>query len=93
MQSYAEHFDLKRFIHFNTIVKNVTPLESSKWKVESMNLESGVRKEELFDAIMVCSGHYSIPALPSIEGLDKVRFMYKGSKNNKNLKLLNGIVC
>ena len=72
LQSYAEHFDLKRFIHFNTIVKNVTPLESSKWNVEYMNLESGVIQKEEFDAIMVCSGHYSIPAIPCIEGLDKV---------------------
>ena len=71
LEDYCEHFNLRKFIRFNTIVKLVTPnLNSSGWNVTVENLDSGKSETLLFDAIMVCNGHYSTPFIPKLEGLN-----------------------
>ncbi|CAJ1060081.1 dimethylaniline monooxygenase 5-like isoform X2 [Labrus bergylta] [Xyrichtys novacula] len=64
---YAEHFDLLRHIHFKTTVRSVTQRadfsESGQWDVVTVNRD-GEEERHVFDAVLVCSGHYTHPALP-----------------------------
>ncbi|XP_047443406.1 flavin-containing monooxygenase 5-like isoform X2 [Mugil cephalus] len=64
---YAEHFDLLRYINFQTSVRSVTQRPdfsvSGQWEVLTIN-SSGQEEKHVFDAVLVCSGHYTHPALP-----------------------------
>lgn len=72
LKSYARHFDVAKFIEFNTIVSHVEPRKNGPkqvWSVTIQNLVTGHRVRSEFDAIMVCNGHYSAPYIPDLEGL------------------------
>ena len=56
LESYADHFDLKKFIHYNTTVKHVKPESSSEWNVTVENLETGKLTTLKFEAVVVCNG-------------------------------------
>ncbi|XP_032382374.1 dimethylaniline monooxygenase [N-oxide-forming] 2 [Etheostoma spectabile] len=64
---YAEHFDLLRYIHFQTTVRSVAQRPdfslSGQWDVVTINRD-GEEERHVFDAVLVCSGHYTHPALP-----------------------------
>ncbi|XP_014669025.1 PREDICTED: flavin-containing monooxygenase FMO GS-OX-like 2 [Priapulus caudatus] len=77
LESYANHFDLKKYIRFNTRVTSVHRLDSGtpnrpRWLVTSTDRVSGSEEErrEEFDAVIVCSGHFVDPYYPEISGLD-----------------------
>ena len=64
LRTYCAHYRLERFIHFNTHVERVAPVEtgtgfcgdSVRWSVTSKNTLSGERGVEMFDAVLVCNG-------------------------------------
>ncbi|KAM7011994.1 uncharacterized protein LKV04_022432 [Tautogolabrus adspersus] len=64
---YAEHFDLIRHVHFRTTVKSVSQRadssKSGQWDIVTVNRD-GEEERHVFDAVLVCSGHYTYPALP-----------------------------
>ncbi|KAL4000274.1 tripartite motif-containing protein 16 [Sarotherodon galilaeus] len=64
---YAEHFDLLRYIHFQTTVRSVLQRPdfslSGQWEVVTIN-KNGQEERHIFDAVLVCSGHYTHPTLP-----------------------------
>ncbi|XP_039896094.1 flavin-containing monooxygenase 5-like isoform X1 [Simochromis diagramma] len=64
---YAEHFDLLRYINFQTTVRSVLQRPdfslSGQWEVVTIN-KNGQEERHIFDAILVCSGHYTHPTLP-----------------------------
>ncbi|XP_061593035.1 flavin-containing monooxygenase 5-like [Cololabis saira] len=64
---YAEHFDLLKYINFQTPVRSVTPTPdfsvSGQWDIVTIN-KNGEEERHIFDAVLVCSGHYTHPALP-----------------------------
>lgn len=39
-----------------------------KWKIRVKDLEKQSVSEEIFDAVMVCNGHYFKPSIPKIKG-------------------------
>uniref|UniRef100_A0A665UVN2 Flavin-containing monooxygenase n=1 Tax=Echeneis naucrates TaxID=173247 RepID=A0A665UVN2_ECHNA len=61
---YAEHFNLLKHIHFQTTVKSVTQTadfsETGQWEVVTIN-KNGDWVRHVFDAVLVCSGHYTHP--------------------------------
>lgn len=63
---YAEHFNLLKYIQFQTKVCTVEQhpdfAATGKWNIETEN--EGKRKVDVFDAIIVCNGHYNDPYLP-----------------------------
>ncbi|XP_012283263.1 flavin-containing monooxygenase FMO GS-OX-like 4 [Orussus abietinus] len=74
LQAYANHFDLYRFIKFNTRVENVRPVVNSdeghtKWQVRVKNVETHEIQVRDFDVVMVCNGHYFEPSIPAIPGV------------------------
>ncbi|KAG8379251.1 hypothetical protein BUALT_Bualt07G0069200 [Buddleja alternifolia] len=73
LKDFCEKFGLREMIRFNTRVEYVGMLDHSilgkdlKWVVKSRE-EKAV--EEVYDAVVVATGHYSQPRLPKIKGMD-----------------------
>ncbi|XP_048064533.1 flavin-containing monooxygenase 5-like [Megalobrama amblycephala] len=86
---YAEHFQLKRHIRFQTKVLHVTPRpdfpHSGQWDVE-IESKDGQREKQVFDAVMVCTGHHCHPHLPlkDFPGIDTFKGKYFHSRDYKN---------
>ncbi|KAH8493200.1 hypothetical protein H0E87_022446 [Populus deltoides] len=77
LKDFCEHFGLREMIRFNTSVEYVRMLEYDeigkdlKWMVKSRDKSSEeMVVEEVFDAVVVATGHYSHPRLPTIKGMD-----------------------
>lgn len=67
LRLYAQTFNLLQHIHFQTTVVGVKQRPdfamTGQWEVEVEN-EQGQRNTHVFDAVIVCSGHYTHPHLP-----------------------------
>ncbi|XP_035222321.1 senecionine N-oxygenase-like, partial [Stegodyphus dumicola] len=74
LEEYAKHYGLYQHIKFHTLVENVEPLEHSnctvEWFVDIRDAATNERARFVYDAVMVCNGHYSVPHIPEIPGLD-----------------------
>ncbi|CAD5331110.1 unnamed protein product [Arabidopsis thaliana] len=74
LKDFSEAFGLREMIRFNVRVEFVGEKEEEddvkKWIVRSREKFSGKVMEEIFDAVVVATGHYSHPRLPSIKGMD-----------------------
>jgi len=74
LKDFCEYFGLREMIRFNTRVDHVGMLDYGvcgndlKWIVRSIDKKSEKVVEEVFDAVVVATGHYSQPRLPSIQG-------------------------
>ncbi|OJJ48523.1 hypothetical protein ASPZODRAFT_93270 [Penicilliopsis zonata CBS 506.65] len=78
LEEYAE--DVRDHIRFETQVLDVrvdNP-QTSTWAVTTRNLRSGCNSTELYDAVVVASGHYNVPYLPAIEGIETWNKTYPG---------------
>ncbi|XP_041790492.1 dimethylaniline monooxygenase [N-oxide-forming] 2-like [Chelmon rostratus] len=79
---YAEHFDLLRYINFQTTVRSVTQRPdfslSGQWDIVTTNRD-GKEERHIFDAVLVCSGHYTRPAFPLSDFPGHERFSGKCS--------------
>ncbi|KAF9289446.1 Cyclopentanone 1,2-monooxygenase (CPMO) [Mortierella alpina] len=75
---YAERFQLREHIRFGAQVVEVRELhdENKRWVVRwhpvapSMVPEEAEIKEEIFDYVMMCSGHHWKPRYPDFPGMD-----------------------
>ncbi|KAK2655476.1 hypothetical protein Ddye_008528 [Dipteronia dyeriana] len=78
LKDFSEWFGLREMIRFKTRVEYVGMLDYGefgkdlKWVVRSKPNYKADEKvvEEVFDAVVVATGHYSHPRLPSIKGMD-----------------------
>ena len=70
LNDYADHFDLRRTIRFNSPVEKIEPAEDNRW---ALHLQSGNGPPQIFDAIVVASGFYREPRWPVLPGLDAFR--------------------
>lgn len=68
LHSYANHFDLKKLIKFSHLVVRVAPVEQEKWEIVVKNLPNNTFETNIFDAVLICNGHYSDPQIPGIPG-------------------------
>jgi len=73
LQGRWKQSDLKKWITFNRVVKNVEYNEhEDNFKVVVKNCsEDRVMAPETFDMIFVASGHYSVPNVPAFPGIEK----------------------
>ena len=57
LNDYADHFDLRKFIHFQSSVVNVERL-TNEWRVsvKNKNAPDSSLEQYSFDAVMVCNG-------------------------------------
>ncbi|XVF50053.1 hypothetical protein PTKIN_Ptkin04bG0063700 [Pterospermum kingtungense] len=76
LKDFCEWFGLREMIRFNTRVEYVGMLDYGefgkdlKWVVKSKEKSAEKVVEEVFDAVVVATGHYSQPKMPSIKGMD-----------------------
>ncbi|KAL1254517.1 hypothetical protein QQF64_016746 [Cirrhinus molitorella] len=86
---YADHFQLKQHIRFQTKVLHVTPRpdfpHSGQWDVETES-KDGQREKQVFDAVMVCTGHHCHPHLPlqDFPGINTFKGKFFHSREYKN---------
>ncbi|KAM7336166.1 hypothetical protein ACRRTK_004659 [Alexandromys fortis] len=77
LREFAEHFDLLKYIQFKSTVRSVTQRpdfsETGQWDVVTET--DGKQHRAVFDAVMVCSGHFVSPRLPleSFPGIHKFK--------------------
>nr|GMD71564.1 flavin-containing monooxygenase FMO GS-OX5-like isoform X1 [Ipomoea batatas] len=75
LDEFAAEFELAGLIRFNTEVVRVEQVEGcrngEKWVVESRKTSQLSSEEEVFDAVVVCNGHYTQPRLAEFPGMEK----------------------
>lgn len=77
LQEFAERFDLRKYIRFRTTVCSITKRpdfsETGQWDVVTETEEK--QETAVFDAVMVCTGHFLNPRLPleSFPGIHKFK--------------------
>ncbi|KAK8445484.1 hypothetical protein SEVIR_9G334600v4 [Setaria viridis] len=71
LEAFARRFDLLRLVRFETEVLRVRREGRGKWEVTSRKLgDKGSGQEEVYDAVVVCNGHYTEPRIAVIPGVD-----------------------
>ncbi|XP_027647926.2 dimethylaniline monooxygenase [N-oxide-forming] 4 isoform X1 [Falco peregrinus] len=92
---YAQHFDLLRHICFKTTALSVRKrpdfTTSGQWEVVTET--NGVQESHIFDAVMVCTGHFQEPYLPlaSFPGIDThFKGQYIHSREYRDVEAFRG---
>ncbi|KAL1215079.1 Flavin-containing monooxygenase FMO GS-OX-like 8 [Cardamine amara subsp. amara] len=75
LKDFCQVFGLREMIRFNIRVDFVGMVndedgDRKRWMVKSVEKKSGEVMEEVFDAVVIATGHYAYPRLPSIKGMD-----------------------
>ncbi|WP_427162195.1 flavin-containing monooxygenase [Aliinostoc sp. HNIBRCY26] len=63
LNSFADHFDLRRNIELNRQVKYVRPVENNLWEVTFDNGE-----KRLYKGVLMCNGHHWCKRFPQFKG-------------------------
>lgn len=88
-------------VEYNTTVENVEKSGgSNEWKLTLRKSRPGGKYDywwtEYFDAVIVANGHYSVPFVPSIDGLSEFAKRYPGrvehSKSFRGIERYRGKV-
>jgi len=61
--------NIDRFCRYQTVVRHIEP-QGEQFIVHSQNLKSKNSRKEVFDYIIVASGHFSVPQQPTYPGID-----------------------
>ncbi|NXL86424.1 FMO2 monooxygenase, partial [Alectura lathami] len=92
---YARHFQLLRHIRFKTTALSVRKRpdfdSSGQWEVVTET--EGIQESHVFDAVMVCTGHFQKPHLPlaSFPGIEtRFRGRYLHSLEYKDAETFRG---
>lgn len=72
LEDYANQFDLRPHIKTNheviSVKRSTDYDESGKWLVSVRNVTSGEESKEIFDGVLICTGHHVKPLIPVFEG-------------------------
>ena len=64
----AKNGNLKKYIKFSTTVTNVN-FDGSQFELTSINKKENKITKEIFDYVVVSTGHFSVPYIPEYEGM------------------------
>ena len=68
----AKKYDLFSLIRVNTVVRSVEEIdEKQKFRVVSFNNSTKETKEEIYDYVVVATGHFSFPYVPEYPGVNE----------------------
>ncbi|CAH1793082.1 unnamed protein product [Owenia fusiformis] len=74
---YVERFDLAKHIRFKTSIKSVKRAENynatGKWILQISNVNTLEQSTEIYDAVLVCTGHFSEKHVPHFSGLENFK--------------------
>lgn len=73
IQSYADRFELQKYIKFSHLVVRVLPIENEKWEIVYKDLSNDRFFTRIYDAVFVCNGHFFKPKVPHIDGASEFR--------------------
>lgn len=70
LKDFADEFGIIEMVRFRTEVCHVRLADDGKWKVKSKRKEEGdlEKFDEIYDAVVVCNGHYTEPRIAEIPG-------------------------
>ncbi|CAK6974866.1 flavin-containing monooxygenase 5-like isoform X3 [Scomber scombrus] len=95
LRLYAQAFKLLQHIHFQTAVVSVRQSPdfavTGQWEVQTETRE-GQNKTHVFDAVMICTGHFTQPHLPlkDFPGIENFEGRYFHSWEYRNAEGLQG---
>jgi dimethylaniline monooxygenase (N-oxide forming) len=72
LKTYANHFGVTPTIKFEHYVVRIRPKGelNQRWEIIVKNLPKDKMETHMFDAVMICNGHYHTPAFPDYKGQD-----------------------
>ena len=82
LEEYAE--DVKHLVHFRNYVRHLgldetTTPDQDVWRMEVEDLHTRKRSVHLYDAVVVANGHFVVPSVPQINGLEAWNKAYPGA--------------
>ncbi|KAK2993843.1 hypothetical protein RJ640_012804 [Escallonia rubra] len=69
LDDFVTEFGIGELVRFDTDVRHVGLVEGGKWEVASKK-GGGDLVDEVYDAVVVCNGHYTEPRIADIPGID-----------------------
>ncbi|CAA7044017.1 unnamed protein product [Microthlaspi erraticum] len=76
LQDFGKEFGIEELIRFETTVVRGSPAAKidggegiGKWRIESTEKEKKIHCDEIYDAVVVCNGHYIEPRLAEIPAI------------------------
>ncbi|UYV69880.1 hypothetical protein LAZ67_7001069 [Cordylochernes scorpioides] len=77
IDEFADSFNMKKYIKFRHKVIEVRKAEdyqkTGRWRVRIKDLQNEKEFEEIFDAVMICTGHHVFPLEPKFPGQEKFK--------------------
>jgi hypothetical protein len=84
LERFANDFGILPLIRFNEKVTGLVPAGIG-W-----SLSTQLNQNEMFDAVMVCNGHYSKPRIPELPGIRGFNGLTMHSHNYRNPEIFEG---
>lgn len=78
LQEYTDFYNIRPRVQLNTKVVRAESLANGTWRLE-IQRANDERSEAIYDAVMACSGHYSIPNDPPFPGKENYQGDYMHS--------------
>ncbi|KDO61496.1 hypothetical protein CISIN_1g038157mg, partial [Citrus sinensis] len=66
LEEFVSEFGIDEMVRFESEVVNVGLMENNKWKVKSKLRNGDGDCDEIYDAVVVCNGHYTEPRIAEI---------------------------
>lgn len=77
LELYAQQFNVYDHVKFESYVIRVRPYgDEDQWEIIVRDLPTNTYHTYIFDAVIVCNGHYHTPVIPKYRGRD----LYKGQQ-------------
>ena len=81
VQSYLVQYsqEIRHLIKFSTQIKSIheaTESSGPKWDLTSKSTVTNEEETKYYDAIVVANGHYSVPFIPSVPGIEAFNATY-----------------
>ncbi len=74
--------DVHALVQYSTQVFKVEPADQDyggRWTVSTRDLHTNSCNDEVFDAVIVANGHFNVPYVPHVPGIERWRERYPGS--------------
>ncbi|KAI5328541.1 hypothetical protein L3X38_027938 [Prunus dulcis] len=84
LKDFASEFGISEIVRFETEVMVVDLVEGGKWKVKSKSKGGDGVHDEIYDAVVVCNGHYTEPRIAEIPGINTWKGKQFHSHNYRN---------
>ena len=73
LQDFKREFGIGELVRFETEIMCVRLVDDLKWKIKSKGKDETTTTtghvDEIFDAVVVCNGHYTQPRIAEIPGI------------------------